>query len=52
MQINLRLAPQAGCSIMVVYAVWDREARVRFPAPRLSLKDYEIRRELCFLFTQ
>ncbi len=24
----------SGCSIMVVYAVWDRVARVRFPAPR------------------
>lgn len=30
---------------MVVYAVWDRAARVRFPAPRLSLKDYEISKE-------
>lgn len=27
---------------MVVYAVWDRKARVRFPAPRLSLKGYEM----------
>ena len=24
----------SGCSIMVVYAVWDGAARVRFPAPR------------------
>ncbi len=27
---------------MVVYAVWDRVVRVRFPAPRLSLKGYEM----------
>ena len=30
---------------MVVYAVWDREAGVRFPAPRLSSKGYEMRKE-------
>ncbi len=24
----------SGCSIVVVYAVWDRVVRVRFPAPR------------------
>lgn len=25
---------ETGRSIMVVFAVWDRAARVRFPAPR------------------
>ena len=24
----------SGCSIVVVYSVWDRVVRVRFPAPR------------------
>ena len=28
----------SGCSIVVVYAVWDRVVRVRFPAPRQILK--------------
>ena len=28
----------SGCSIMVVYAVWDRVVRVRFPAPRQNVK--------------
>ena len=27
----------SGCSIVVVYAVWDRVVRVRFPAPRQKI---------------
>ena len=32
----------SGCSTPVVYAVWDRENRVRFPAPR-HLKGYSFK---------
>jgi hypothetical protein len=28
----------SGCSIVVVYTVWDRVVRVRFPAPRQNNK--------------
>ena len=28
----------SGCSIVVVYAVWDRVVRVRFPAPRQNVQ--------------
>lgn len=28
----------SGCSTPVVYAVWDRENRVQFPAPRQEIK--------------
>ena len=29
----------SGCSIVVVYALWERVVRVRFPAPRRIKKN-------------
>lgn len=38
----------SGCSIMVVYAVWDRVARVRFPAPRQTQNTLALAEVFCF----
>ena len=37
------LSSRSGCSIVVVYAVWDRVVRVRFPASRHYRKGLEIK---------
>ena len=39
---NLSPGQITGCSIMVVYAVWDGVAGVRFPAPRQNVKSPRI----------
>ncbi len=39
MKVNFHPPLHSGCSIVVVYAVWDRVVRVRFPAPRQIQKN-------------